>query len=451
MDSTSKKDIDHINKLAKAQKRPSKAVHKTHRRKVEKKEPKKKSLTWLWIVLGVVVVAVVIAFIYSQVQQPPAPSQNTAKIAAIVNGEKIMLDDLQDQYDRLPAQIKSLYTLSSFLNQTIEEKLLLQEAARQDIITTDDQVREALDSFITERGLTQADLEGLLAQQGVTMQYFTDLIKKQLTLTALFNKTIFNEITVSDEDVQAYYDRNSAAFEAPEQVTVKHILVSNATQEEPAALVEELKANISDGADFCTLVTEYTEDPGSKDKCGEYTFPRGVMVPEFEDAAFSLDDGDMAIVQTQFGYHLILKVETIAANPRPFSEVSDEIKNQLTQEKSQQAYIAYLDELKAKANILILLDEEIVSPAKLAACLTAQGAKMYGAYWCGHCANQKELFGDAAQDMPYVECAIAENPQEQTDACKEAGISGYPTWIINGQKYEGEQSLESLKSISGCA
>ncbi len=79
-----------------------------------------------------------------------------------------------------------------------------------------------------------------------------------------------------------------------------------------------------------------------------------------------------------------------------------------------------------------------------AQCLTENGAVMYGAYWCGHCQNQKEMFGSSFQYINYVECT------EQGDLCQEAGITGYPTWIINGNKYPGEKPLETLVSLSGC-
>jgi len=60
------------------------------------------------------------------------------------------------------------------------------------------------------------------------------------------------------------------------------------------------------------------------------------------------------------------------------------------------------------------------------------------------------MFGDAVEHINYIECAEEDNPRAQTQACQEAGISGYPTWDINGQKYPGEQTLEGLASLTGC-
>lgn len=83
----------------------------------------------------------------------------------------------------------------------------------------------------------------------------------------------------------------------------------------------------------------------------------------------------------------------------------------------------------------------------LAAHLKKVGAKMYGAYWCPHCAHQKEMFGEAFRDINYVECdPRGENPRPKL--CKEAGVKGYPTWEINGKSLVGVQSLEELAKAS---
>ncbi|AFY67524.1 vitamin K epoxide reductase family protein [Geitlerinema sp. PCC 7407] len=90
-------------------------------------------------------------------------------------------------------------------------------------------------------------------------------------------------------------------------------------------------------------------------------------------------------------------------------------------------------------------------PAEIALAehLTQIGAKEYGAYWCPHCFDQKQLFGaEASKKLNYVECD-PEGQNSQTSACQAAGIQGYPTWEIKGELYSGTQSLETLAEISG--
>ena len=103
------------------------------------------------------------------------------------------------------------------------------------------------------------------------------------------------------------------------------------------------------------------------------------------------------------------------------------------------------DDLKA-ANPLAP-PETIVFEQGLAEHLQRTGAKMYGAYWCPHCADQKALFGAAVKNLPYVECdPKGENPQP--DLCQAKQIEGYPTWEIAGRLYPGTRSLLELATLS---
>jgi len=85
---------------------------------------------------------------------------------------------------------------------------------------------------------------------------------------------------------------------------------------------------------------------------------------------------------------------------------------------------------------------------RLALHLTATNAKMYGAFWCSHCLDQKKQFGEAQKLIPYVECdSKGVNPQ--TELCQQKGITGFPTWEINGKMLSGERSLDELATASG--
>lgn len=87
---------------------------------------------------------------------------------------------------------------------------------------------------------------------------------------------------------------------------------------------------------------------------------------------------------------------------------------------------------------------------QLAQCLTQNGAKMYGAYWCSHCVNQKRLFGGSFEKINYIECSLPDG-KTQIDECQQAGIKGYPTWEFgDGSRLEGEISLATLAKKSNC-
>ncbi len=89
--------------------------------------------------------------------------------------------------------------------------------------------------------------------------------------------------------------------------------------------------------------------------------------------------------------------------------------------------------------------------ATIAQCLAAKEVTMYGASWCPHCAEQKALFGKSFVHVPYVECADPVNPRRQTEACREAYIESYPTWIRpDGARLKGVQQLTGLAGWAGC-
>ncbi len=86
-----------------------------------------------------------------------------------------------------------------------------------------------------------------------------------------------------------------------------------------------------------------------------------------------------------------------------------------------------------------------------AQCLTDNGTKMFGAWWCPHCTNQKELFGKSFDKVNYTECS-SPGSQQMNKICQDAGIEGYPTWeFADGSRLSGERSLEELGEKSGCA
>jgi uncharacterized membrane protein len=85
----------------------------------------------------------------------------------------------------------------------------------------------------------------------------------------------------------------------------------------------------------------------------------------------------------------------------------------------------------------------------LAVHLTESGAKFYGAFWCPHCDEQKEMFGSSASRLPYIECSPGGRNAPQARICRDAGIQSYPTWVINGKRHAGVLSTGELAEYAG--
>ncbi|MEW6201726.1 MAG: SEC-C metal-binding domain-containing protein [bacterium] len=85
-----------------------------------------------------------------------------------------------------------------------------------------------------------------------------------------------------------------------------------------------------------------------------------------------------------------------------------------------------------------------------ARCLAEKNVKMYGASWCSHCLEQKQMFGKSSRLMPYVECGSF-GGNETTAECKKAGVKKFPTWTFpDGSRYEGKMTMGELAARSGC-
>ena len=162
-----------------------------------------------------------------------------------------------------------------------------------------------------------------------------------------------NEVgTPTDEELKRYYRRNLDQFEILEQVKAAHILLSvpkdadSVTVQKRRDLADKVLKQLQDGADFSQLAKTYSDDKSNAANGGELgSFGRGVMVKEFEDAAFALRPGQLSgIVQTPFGFHIIKVEEYTEPGVKSLVDVIDEVKAGLALEKSHQlAYEKAMD------------------------------------------------------------------------------------------------------------
>jgi len=257
------------------------------------------------------------------------------------------------------------------LDGLIGSKLILGKATDADKAKAKEVFETSMATYKKENKITDADFDEKLAtqlrMQGITKE---DWIKQQIdqaTIPVVLEREM--KINITDADVKKFYDENPARFEEPEMVRAAHILLSTRDasgkelpEDKKAAKrkqMEDILKRARGGEDFAKLAKEYSEDPGSKDKGGEYTFPRGQMVPEFEAAAFSMNTNQISdIITTQYGYHIIKLYEKIPAKKAEFDKVAPKIKDMLKGRAIQEKVKDYIDSLKKEAGVEIL-DEKL--------------------------------------------------------------------------------------------
>ncbi len=246
------------------------------------------------------------------------------EVVATVNGENITNAEYRKAFDQVKAQIESSpqYTKDiwnqdyegkkfldvvkeNVLDSLIAQKLLLQEALKNNITVSDKEIEE---EYQREK------------------EFNKDITKEDVKNYLLINK-LFEEYTkdvkITEEELKKYYEDNKDRFET---VKASHILVSD------EKIAQDIYNRLMKGEDFATLAKEYSIDTATKDQGGDLgEFARGVMVPEFEQVAFSLKKGQISKpVKTDYGYHII---KSEGATLKSFDEVKGDIEAYLLNDK----------------------------------------------------------------------------------------------------------------------
>jgi peptidyl-prolyl cis-trans isomerase C len=174
---------------------------------------------------------------------------------------------------------------------------------------------------------------------------------------------VTSKVIVQDAEVTTFYQQNLERFKQGDSVHASHILIGvapNATPAQKAAAKTKAQSALTQvrgGADFAAIARAQSQDPGSAEKGGDLGFfAKGQMTPPFDEAAFKLKAGAVSpVVETQFGFHIIKVHERRAPRTAPFTEVSGQIKDFLTQGQREQKLEQFVEQMKSKGKIEILV------------------------------------------------------------------------------------------------
>jgi peptidyl-prolyl cis-trans isomerase C len=198
----------------------------------------------------------------------------------------------------------------------------------------------------------QKAYEQALKQNNITEEQLRKDIRENLPVQKVQEK-VAGGAEPSDEEIQKYYDQNKEAqFTTPEQRCVRHILF-NKDQKQKA---DEVKQQLENGGDFAKLAKQYSQDPGSAEKGGDLgCLGKGETVPDFEEAAFGAEQGEIVgPVQTQFGYHLLEVTEIKPKQTRSLEDVESQIRSQLATEKQSEEFSRWIEEQKKQRDVKYL-------------------------------------------------------------------------------------------------
>lgn len=241
------------------------------------------------------------------------------KVLAIVNGNELTEGDLE-------------YTISKF------------PPERRGMFSTEAGKKQLLDQMVSFELIYLYGKENNLDKEESYIASLKNAEKEILTQVTI--SKVLKDTKVTEEEANKYYNEHEDEFKKGALAAAKHILVDS----EEKAL--DIKKEIDGGLSFEDAAKKYSSCP-SKERGGDLgEFPRGSMVKEFENAAFSLPIGSVSSpVKTQFGYHLILVTKRKDDNVSSFEEVKTTIYNNLLQQKQSQVYFDKIEELKRIYNV----------------------------------------------------------------------------------------------------
>lgn len=274
-----------------------------------------------------------------------AEAKTVNRIVAWVNEEIITQFEIDKAMSMLGEEITSeqMNELQhQVLDKLIEEKVILQEAKRQQITASVAEIEEVLDK-VKKQFKSIEDFKKAINAEGLTeddlrKEYEENLIKREL-----IDKEVWANVAVSADEIRQI--RNDSL-----QIKVRHILVKT----KPEALL--ILARLDKGQKFEELAKKYSIDSGNKNEGGIIDFfTKGKMIKEFSDAAFALRrPGEISgIVETKFGFHIICLVEKRELKDEELEEI---VKNQeatLRQSKFNEEFTKWIDKLKKKTYIRV--------------------------------------------------------------------------------------------------
>lgn len=256
----------------------------------------------------------------------------------------------------LPEGDALLTMKQQLLDNYVTRCLLITEAKSLDLTVDSSLVDREFKNYVAQAGSQEA-FDQALMMQDYTLDSFRTALEEAFLIQMLFEEEIASIIEINDLDISNYYEANKANFVQQESVSARHILLgtegkNDEEKQESLKKAESILIDLKGGADFAQTAQQYSTCPSSSRGGDLGSFGRGQMVTPFEEAAFTLDPGEISdIVETQFGYHIILVYEKTSADPIPFDDLKEDIALYLEGEKVNAQVPQYIENLKAEYTI----------------------------------------------------------------------------------------------------
>lgn len=288
-------------------------------------------------------------------------------IVAVVNGSPIKYAEFKQELDSTYMRFHEAGQLvdglmyeqlkGEILESLINLRLLYQHSQTKGIRIDDGEVESYYQAKVAQYP-SKRDYETSIKAAGLTDADINMRIRRTLGAQKFIEEHVAPKATVTDEEVQAYYEANPNEFEHNVLVHAAHILIKvspwadKETRHKAKEKLVNIRAQIEAGADFAKMAKKYSEGPSKANGGDLGYFGYAQMAPTFETAAFALKPGEISnVVTTQFGYHLIKVYDRRPAGKETLQEAAPMLKSRFQKERLDTHLRQVVDRLKATAEI----------------------------------------------------------------------------------------------------
>ena len=287
------------------------------------------------------------------------------KIVALVGSDIILQSEVEERAAPMMADIAAISNPGQraarasalrrqILERMVDEQLLLQEASDLKVSVSSEEIDRSIEQIKKDYNLDDTQLREELHKQGLTLATYRQNTKREILRYRIINIAVGSKISVSDADVQTYYERHMQA--ANIQVRASHIFLAipegadAATAQDKEKQAQLLLQRAQSGEDFGKLAREYSEDPATRAEGGDLGwFGKDILPKPIEELVFSMKVDQVRVpVRADRGFHVIKLVGRRAQDPKPLAEVRDQIRGQLRQREMERQTKNFLGELRKK-------------------------------------------------------------------------------------------------------
>jgi parvulin-like peptidyl-prolyl isomerase len=289
------------------------------------------------------------------------------KVAAVVGDSVILASEVEEKAAPLLAEVsrlpdpgkraaRSAALRREVLERLIDDELILQQAADLKLSISSEQVDASIEEIKKQNNIDDDQLAQALKGQGMSMAAYRADLKRQLLRFRVLNIAVGSRVTISDDDVKAYYDRHMKTGGENVQVRASHIFIAipegadAAVVADKHAQAERLLQRALGGEDFAKLARETSDDPATRAEGGDLGyFGRDMLPKAIEEMVFAMQIGEIrGPVRADRGFHVIKLVDRKTKDAKPLDEVKDDIRMQLRQKEMERQTKTYLAELRKK-------------------------------------------------------------------------------------------------------